>query len=137
MSTSHIFHYGTALRATAETASERTLLFLLEKGADMNITGGFFGSILYTATWHNQIPTRGLLIANSADVSPPVFHFDGIENTALKYVIKKGVRSAVQFLFENGTDVNAQIEDFDSALKLAEDSKRENITKIPKAHPKL
>ena len=88
---------------------------LLEKGADVNAQGGFYGNALQAASYggHDQLVQR--LLEKGADVNAQ----GGWYGNALQAASYRGHDQLVQRLLEKGADVNAQGGFYGNALQAA------------------
>ncbi|KAJ7742070.1 ankyrin repeat-containing domain protein [Mycena metata] len=88
---------------------------LLEKGADINAAGGFYGSALQVvAAWgHTEIVD--ILLKNGADVNAAGGHY----GSALQAAAAEGHIEIVSILLAKGADINAAGGEYGSALQAA------------------
>ncbi|KAJ7476775.1 ankyrin repeat-containing domain protein [Mycena latifolia] len=113
---------GTALQAASGNGHESVVKLLIEKGADVNAQGGFFGNALQAAS-ANQVQ---LLIKKGADVNAQGGHF----GNALQAALWNGHESVVQLLIEKGADVNAQGGYYGNALQAASVFGHESVVQL-------
>jgi ankyrin repeat protein len=93
----------------------KSVRLLLEKGADINAQGGYYGNALQAASWkgHDQIVQR--LLEQGADVNAQ----GGFYGNALQAASMRGYDQIIQRLLEQGANVNAQGGDYGNALQAA------------------
>ncbi|KAL4779383.1 hypothetical protein BJX76DRAFT_340953 [Aspergillus varians] len=101
------------LHLAAGKGDEEIALLLLEYGADLRMrdAGGF--TPLRTACEYNQINTAALLLLRGADVNTAAV------DTPLIAAAKNGNLEMVQFLVENGANIDATDDNGSTALMLA------------------
>ncbi|KAL8718670.1 MAG: hypothetical protein Q9225_004223 [Loekoesia sp. 1 TL-2023] len=108
---------GNALQAASAGGHEKTVLLLLEKGADINAQGGYFGNTLYAASVRGHEKTVQLLLEKGADISLENGPYFG---NALRGASVGGYEKTVQLLLKTGIDVNVQGGcEFGNALQVA------------------
>jgi hypothetical protein len=107
---------------------------LIEKGANIDTQGGFFGSAIQSAI-ASQTESVGeslsesivkLLLDHGANVNTQ----EGIYETALQAASFCGDESIVKLLLDHGANVNAQGGHFGTALQAASSSGYESIVKL-------
>ena len=119
--------FGTALQATAAVYKSEYVIFepdkgvgafnrraeiirlLLDKGADVNIQGGEYGTALRAAAYRGKVELIHLLLDKGADVNAQ--GGGGEYGTALQAAAASSGESmleVVRLLLDNGADVNAQ-----------------------------
>ncbi|KAG4441488.1 hypothetical protein IFR05_003015 [Cadophora sp. M221] len=105
----------TPLYVTAETGASILCRMLLDKGADVNAQGGYYGNALYAASTvgHKEVVT--LLLDKGADVNAQ----SGDYGNALQAASIEGHKEVVILLLDKGADVNAQGGHYGNALKAA------------------
>ncbi|KAH8832414.1 ankyrin repeat-containing domain protein [Flagelloscypha sp. PMI_526] len=89
--------------------------YLVEKGADVNINGGFHGSALQEAASQGALDIAQFLVEKGADVNV----IGGYHGSALQAAAFRGAFDVVQFLVEKGADVNLKGGSRRSALQAA------------------
>ncbi|KAJ7310721.1 ankyrin repeat domain-containing protein [Mycena albidolilacea] len=77
--------------------------FLLEKGANVNTAGGFYGSSLQAATARGHTEIISILLEKGADVNAA----GGRDGSSLQIAAAGGHTEIVGILLEKGADVNA------------------------------
>ncbi|KAH0171282.1 MFS general substrate transporter, partial [Aureobasidium melanogenum] len=112
--------HGTALRAAFESgfrefAIKETVQVLLERGADPNAQNEGTDTLLYMASYGEDLALATMLLAHGADPNVQ----GGELGTALAAALYNGSLEMVQMLLENGADPNAQNEDTDTLLYMA------------------
>jgi ankyrin repeat protein len=105
----------TALSWASELGHDKILQMLLDRGADVNVEGGHYGSALQAASagGHNKVVQ--MLLDRGADVN---VHGD-YYRSALQAASAGGHEKVVQMLLDRGADVNAQGGEYGSALQAA------------------
>jgi ankyrin repeat protein len=105
----------TPLHIVAGKGASFMTRMLLEKGADVNAQGGYYGSALQAASarGHNEVVT--LLLDKGADVNAQ----GGQYGNALQLALVRGYKEVVMLLLDKGADVNAQCGLDGNALQLA------------------
>ncbi|KDN68182.1 hypothetical protein CSUB01_10565 [Colletotrichum sublineola] len=89
--------------------------YLLDKGADVNTQGGYYGNALQAVSEEGHQEIVQLLLDKGADVNAQGGHY----GNALQAASKKGHQEIVQLLLDNGADVNAQGGYYGNALQAA------------------
>lgn len=99
---------------------------LLDKGADVNAQGGFYGNALYAASeqGHNQVVK--ILLNAGADVNAQ----GGFYGNALQAASEKGYQQTVKILLNAGADVNAQGGFYTNALQATSINSHEQIVEM-------
>jgi len=106
--------YPTALHAAREG---QKLKFLLDHGADVNITVGNHGAPLHFAFATGKIEYAGLLLASCPDLE--INAQGGEFGSALQAAAHVGALEHVQTLLDRGADVNAGGGKYGSAINAA------------------
>ncbi|KAK8048380.1 hypothetical protein PG994_010110 [Apiospora phragmitis] len=88
---------------------------LIERGADVNAQGGYYGNALYAASSGGHKEIVQTLLEKGADVNAQGGHY----GNALYAASYGGHKEIVQTLLEKGADVNAQSGDYGNALYAA------------------
>ncbi|EED11950.1 ankyrin repeat-containing protein, putative [Talaromyces stipitatus ATCC 10500] len=105
----------TALQWACERGHLEIAQLLLEKGADVNAQGGYYGNALNAAAEGGYLEIVQLLLEKEADVNTQrVEH-----SNALQAAARGGYLEIVQLLLEKGADVNAQGGYYGNALNAA------------------
>ena len=99
---------------------------LLEKGADVNAQGGYYGNALQAASFKGHEAIVRLLLEKEADVNAQ----RGEYHNALHAASSNGHEAIVKLLLEKGADVNAQGGEYDNALYMASLGSYEAIVKL-------
>ncbi len=108
----------TALRVAISAGHTSATKLLIDKKANLNITGGMFGwTPLIIATYSGQIDTVKMLIDAGADLNI----VDNSGNTALMTAAKKEKYKIAELLIKSGADVNIKNNSGQTALTLTED----------------
>jgi hypothetical protein len=120
--------YGTAsaLQAAASRGYDKTVELLLDRGADINAEGGFYGTALQAASGESHDRTVELLVDRGADVNAQ----GGYYGTALQAASAEGHERIVELLLNGGAEVNAQVGDFGAPLQEALISGYERIAQL-------
>ncbi|KAJ7688186.1 ankyrin repeat-containing domain protein [Mycena rosella] len=108
-------HYSSALNLASKDGNVELVCLLINKGADVNGQGGWFGNALQAASWNGQELVVRLLIDKGANVHAQGKAF----GSALQAASANGHERIVQLLIEKGANVNGQGGRFGSALQLA------------------
>ncbi|KAK7440465.1 hypothetical protein VKT23_017105 [Stygiomarasmius scandens] len=107
--------YGkTLLEDVTRDGEENIIKLLIEKGADVNVEGGY-RTALQAAAYHGQLGTVKLLIAKGADVNAEA----GAYGTALEIAAHAGCLDMVRFLLESGADAKVKGGLYGSAIQAA------------------
>jgi ankyrin repeat protein len=93
----------TPLSFAAELGHKEMIQLLLDQGADVNESGGFFGNALQTASKNGHLTVVQLLLNHGADVNASGGRFYG---NALQAASAEGHEMIVQLLLDQGTDIN-------------------------------
>ncbi|KAL5331179.1 hypothetical protein ACEPPN_000708 [Leptodophora sp. 'Broadleaf-Isolate-01'] len=116
--------FGSALAAAAKRGNTKTVKYLIEQGADVNLPlqTGYYGSALAAAAATaatGNTKTVKYLVEQGADVNLPLQ--TGDYGSALAAAAIYGNTETVKYLIEQGADVNLplQIGDYGSALAAA------------------
>ena len=116
---------------TLHVASDRGSLalaqLLLEKGRDVNATGGEYGTALQAASWRGRVEIVKILLANGADVDI----IGGKYGTALHAASFKS--KAVKLLLEQGPDVTTAQEE----AGLKSDARAKAVVQLLQEHGAL
>jgi ankyrin repeat protein len=118
--------YGTGaklLYAVSLNGYYEFVQIVLEKGAEVNAQGGFYGNALQAASERGHEEVVALLLENGADVNAQGGHF----GNALQAASEGGHEEVVALLVEKGSDVNAQGGYFGNALQAASASRHEAV----------
>ncbi|KAF7965800.1 hypothetical protein HWV62_41763 [Athelia sp. TMB] len=108
--------YGITLHAASDRGGCLAIAqLLLEKGADVNATGGEYGTALQAATCQGLLEVVKLLLENGADVNAMVEH----HGTALQAASSRGLFEIAQLLVEKGADANITGGKYGTALQAA------------------
>ncbi|KAI1439483.1 hypothetical protein F5Y02DRAFT_425549 [Annulohypoxylon stygium] len=99
---------------------------LLDKGADMNAQGGFYGNALQAASYGGHEKIVQMLLDKGADMNAQ----GGFYGNALQAVSEGGHEKIVQMLLDEGADVNAQGGEYDNALLAASYGGHEKIVQM-------
>jgi len=93
----------------------RSVEFVLDKGADVNAQGGYYGNALQAASAKGHDQVVQMLLAKGADVNAQ----GGSYGNALQAASAGGHDQVVQMLLAKGADVNAQGGFYGNALQAA------------------
>jgi ankyrin repeat protein len=89
---------------------------LLEKGADVNAQGGYYGNALQAASAEGKKEVVGMLLEKGADVNAR----GGLYGNALQAAFSEREEEIIGMLLEKGADVNALGGAYSNALQAAE-----------------
>jgi ankyrin repeat protein len=107
---------GQRLLYTASTYGHKEIaVLLLEKGADANAQGGYYGNALQAASAYGYKEIAVLLLEKGADVNAQGGHY----GNALQAALAKGYKEIAVLLLEKGADANAQGGYYSNALQAA------------------
>ncbi|EFX04858.1 ankyrin repeat-containing protein [Grosmannia clavigera kw1407] len=101
-----------ALQAASLQGQLKTIRLLIDRGANVNLQGGDYGSALQAASRNGYTEIVQILLNSGADVN-----LDG--GAALKAASRNGHTEIVQILLNSGADVNLQGGEYGSALQAA------------------
>ena len=93
----------------------RSVKSILDRGADINAPGGFYGNALHAASYQGHIQVVQMLLNQGASINAQ----GGYYGNALHAASYQGHIQVVQILLDNGADVNAQGGRFGNALQSA------------------
>ncbi|CAI6225932.1 unnamed protein product [Periconia digitata] len=99
---------------------------LLEKGADANAQGGYYGNALQLASFTGCKAIVKLLLEKGADVNAR----GGYYGNAFQAASFRGYEWILKLLLQNGTDINAQSGEYGNALQAASKEGHEAIVKL-------
>ncbi|KAH8834360.1 ankyrin repeat-containing domain protein [Flagelloscypha sp. PMI_526] len=105
---------GKTLEAASQAGNIEVVQFIVDNGADINATGGAYGTALQAAAEGRSLEVVELLVEKGADVNAR-----GDYGTALQSAARWGSLKMVQYLVEKGADVNAMGEHYGSSLHAA------------------
>jgi len=92
----HVIHYA--------THNSPILTMLVEKGAKLNVTNTWGGTLMHTAAEGGYVDSAALLLAHGAD--PHAQNREGL--TPLQVATEQGKLEFVSFLLANGVDINEE-----------------------------
>ncbi|KAH0556261.1 hypothetical protein GP486_005815, partial [Trichoglossum hirsutum] len=116
----------TPLMLAAEYGHNIVVKLLLDKGADINTQGDFYGSALGAASFGGHELIVKLLLNKGADVNAQ----GGQWGSALQAASAKGHEQIVGLLLDKGADVNAQGGEYGSALQAVSAEGHKQIVKL-------
>ena len=96
------FNYGAGLGAAAYSGHLEIVRLLLGRGADINHTGGLFGTALCAAAYSGHLEVVRLLLGRGAEFNLTHCLF----GTALRAAAQNGNLETVRLLLDRGADVN-------------------------------
>ncbi|RYO82106.1 hypothetical protein DL764_009659 [Monosporascus ibericus] len=99
---------------------------LVEKGADVNAQGGFYGNTLQAASAEGHTEIVRILVKKGADINAQ----GGYYGNALQAASAEGYTKIVKILVEKGADVNAQGGKYGNTLQAASVKGHEEIVNI-------
>jgi len=112
-----------ALHWASILGHERIARLLLDKGADVNAQGGYYGNTLQAAAAEGHDKIVQTLLDKGADVNAQSGHY----GNALQAASAEGHDKIVQTLLDKGADVNAQGGEYGNALYAASAEGRDKI----------
>ena len=124
--------FGNALQVASDLGHEDIVKILLEKGADVNATGGASRSnesALQLASEHGYVNVVKMLLEKGADVNA-TGEDDWSSHSALQLALMHGYVNVVKILLEKGADVNAIDANLGSALQVASWEGYDNIVEM-------
>ena len=114
-----------ALYYAAFGGLKEVVKLLLEKGADVNAQGGYYGNALQAASWRGHEAIVKLLLDKGANINAQ----GGYYGNALYAASGKGYEAIVKLLLDKGADVNAQ-DEYSNALHVASDKGHEAVVRL-------
>jgi ankyrin repeat protein len=105
----------TALYWASDMGHDKVVEMLLERGADINALGGYYGNALQAASARGNDKVVEILLERSADINAHGGHYGSVLQAALA----RGLDKVVQMLLDRGADINAQGGQYGSALQTA------------------
>jgi ankyrin repeat protein len=103
------------LSIAAEQGNQAVMEVLLDKGADVNAQGGYYGNALQSASVNGHKEVVTLLLDKGADVNAQ----GGYYGNALQAASHNGHKDMATLLLDKGADVNAQGRLYGNALQSA------------------
>jgi ankyrin repeat protein len=105
-------HYGDGKPAAALYYASfggltNAVMCLIDRGANVNAEGGYYGNPLYAASVQGHEKIVELLLSKGADINGQIENY-GSTSTALQAASLKGHEKVVELLLSKGADVNAQ-----------------------------
>ncbi|KAH6838311.1 vegetative incompatibility protein HET-E-1 [Alternaria alternata] len=98
---------------------------LLDKGAEVNAQGGYYGNALQAASWGGHEQVVKTLLDAGAEVNAQGGHYDN----ALQAASLRGHEQVVKTLLDTGAEVNAECKEFGNALQAASAGGHEQVAK--------
>ena len=93
--------------------NEKVVQLLIDKGADVNVQGGYYGNALQAASYRIHELLVQLLVGNGADVNAQGGHYDNALHAANerghKEVVQLLIKYGANFLINNGTVARAAV----------------------------
>ncbi|KAJ6461869.1 ankyrin repeat-containing domain protein [Mycena vitilis] len=117
--------YGTTLQAASYMGNRAIVELLLDRGADVNLTGGHYGTALQAASLKDSTIVE-LLLERGADLQLQA----GYYGTALQAASHVGNLAVVKLLIPRGADINIQGGHYGTALQAAACSSLGNVAII-------
>ena len=118
--------YGTILQAASFGGHKEVVQMLLEKGAEVNVQGGFYGNALQAASAGGHETIVQILLKEGADVNVQ----GGDDGNALQAASAGGHEKIVQMLLKEGAEVNAQGGFYGNALQAASAGGHETVVQM-------
>ncbi|KFZ14934.1 hypothetical protein V501_02978 [Pseudogymnoascus sp. VKM F-4519 (FW-2642)] len=119
--------FGSPLQAAAYHGGDEIIRLLIQRGADVNAQGGYFGNALQAAaSLGEQEEIVKLLLEHGADVNAQ----GGRYHTALLAALDGNSEETVELLISQGADINAQGRYGDTALHAAACSSSEKVIRL-------
>ncbi|MCJ1430068.1 hypothetical protein MMC29_007983, partial [Sticta canariensis] len=115
-----------ALQTALSSGHEQVVQLLLDKEANVNAQGGWYGNALQAASSKGHEQIVQLLLKQGADVNSQ----GGLLGNALQAASSKGHEQIVQLLLNQGADVNAQGGYYGNALQAASSKGDEQIVQL-------
>ncbi|KAJ9654756.1 hypothetical protein H2198_006274 [Neophaeococcomyces mojaviensis] len=116
----------TAIMWASQLGHEKVVQALLDKGADVNAQGGYYGNALQEASYGGHEKVVQMLLEKCVDVNAQGGYF----GNALQAASHGGHEKVVQMLLDAGADVNAQGGRFGTALHAATAAGHEAIAEF-------
>ncbi|OBT97761.1 hypothetical protein VE01_05117 [Pseudogymnoascus verrucosus] len=119
--------FGSPLQAAAYHGGDKIIKLLIQRGADVNAQGGYFGNALQAAaSLGQQEEIVMLLLEHGADVNAQGGHY----HTALLAALHGNSEEIVELLISQGADINAQGRYGETALHAAACSSSEKVIRL-------
>ncbi|KAJ5712190.1 hypothetical protein N7493_008658 [Penicillium malachiteum] len=99
---------------------------LVEKGAEINAQGGFYGNALQAASSEGHDKVVQLLVEKGAEINAQ----GGRYGNALQAASYRGHDKVVQLLVEKGAEINAQDEGYGNALQAASSEGHDKVVQL-------
>jgi ankyrin repeat protein len=116
----------TALYWASELGHDKILQMLVDRGADVNAQGGYYGSVLRAASAQGHEKVVQMLLDAGADVNAQDEHY----GSALRAASAQGHDKIVQMLLDRGADVNVEGRHYGSALRAASAQGHDKIVQM-------
>ena len=124
-----------ALQAASRDGNKEVVQLLLDKDANVNAQGGFYGNALQgaCALWGGNKEVVQLLLDKDANVNAQ----GGQYGNALQAALQGGHKEVVQLLLDNNANVNAQSGECGNALQAASWRGNEEVVQLLQEHGAL
>jgi ankyrin repeat protein len=122
----HIICVGLRDVPISVSGHEQVAKLLLDKGADVNAKGGYYGNALYAASVKGHEQVVKMLLDNNTDVNTQGKYY----SNALCAASVKGHKQVVKLLLNKGADVNAKGGYYSNALYIALVNRVVRISKV-------
>ncbi|KAI9805277.1 MAG: hypothetical protein M1833_005730 [Piccolia ochrophora] len=126
----HDEFHASALQYASMGGHLAVVRILLERGADINAPGDYFGTALQAAAFSGSESIVGLLLDHNADINKQGGQASSQGATPLKAACSRGHTNIVRLLLERGADIDVSCGAYSNALQSAAFNGNETITKI-------
>ena len=110
----------------AVSGNTAIIRMLVERGADVNAQGGYYGNSLQAASYQGHEPIVRLLLKNKVNINTQ----GGNYGNALQAASARGHELIMRLLLENKANVNAQGGEYGNALQAASSQGHESIVRL-------
>ncbi|KAF4768676.1 hypothetical protein HAV15_002769 [Penicillium sp. str.  len=115
-----------AVQTTPEAGRQKIIKLLLDKGADINVQGGYYGNPLQAASRRGYLKIVKLLLDKGANVNTQ----GGYYSNPLQAASEAGYLEIVKLLLDKGAGINIQGGGFDNPLLAASIRGHQDIVKL-------
>ena len=122
----------TPLRTAAFFGYKKAVEFLLDRGADLEVTDDSGLTALHTAVFHGRLEIANILISHRANLNVQDQH----GYTPLHYAVLATSKSLdlTELLIKSGANLNTRNKDGQTPLKLSQESDRKEIAELLRKH---